>query len=103
MHDLLFERHRQLDATKFQEWAAEIGVDSAEFSTCLAEPAEKRVRQDAHEAREMGITGTPTFLIGTLEADGRIRLRESIVGLPSLTQLRELIATVSTSTAAQRP
>jgi hypothetical protein len=45
----------------------------------------------------MGITGTPTFLVGALEPDGRIRLNGSFPGFASLEQLRELVKTVGDS------
>jgi protein-disulfide isomerase len=99
MHDLLFERQGQLDATKFHDWASELGVDRVKFLACLDEPAQERVRHDAGEAREMGVKGTPTFLIGTLEPDGRVTFRDSIVGLPTLSRLRKSIEAASSASS----
>lgn len=64
MHDLLFANQRELNAERFYEHAAQIGLDVARFKADY-ESAEvnKRVNADSREASSLGVTGTPGFFI----------------------------------------
>ena len=70
-HDILFDRQGEwsrLAAGELGEalagYAGELGLDES-FADCVASPeAEREMRLDYAQARGMGLTGTPTFLIG---------------------------------------
>ena len=70
-HDVLFDRQGEwsrLAAGELGEalagYAGELGLDDS-FADCVASPeAEREMRLDYAQARGMGLTGTPTFLIG---------------------------------------
>ena len=70
-HDVLFDRQGEwsrLSAGELGEalagYAGELGLDES-FADCVASPeAEREMRLDYAQARGMGLTGTPTFLIG---------------------------------------
>jgi protein-disulfide isomerase len=80
-HDVLFEKQNQwnrisLDAASenFKGYAAELGLNSASFDTCLSSKSiADEVNADLVEAGQYGATGTPTFFIGN-EKDGFIKL-----------------------------
>jgi protein-disulfide isomerase len=45
--------------------ARDVGLDSVAFEKCLADPATaERIKQDMTEAADMGVRGTPMFLVG---------------------------------------
>jgi protein-disulfide isomerase len=64
MHDLIFANQRELNAEKFYEHAAQLGLDVDRFKTDYASAAVKnRVDSDSKEAAGLGVTGTPGFFI----------------------------------------
>jgi protein-disulfide isomerase len=45
-------------------------LDEAKFGACLGDASRKQViMRDVAEARGLNITGTPSFVIGTIEGD----------------------------------
>ena len=81
MHDVLFGNREKLDVQNLRGHAATIGLDRSRFDRCLesGEMAAK-VRRDAEDARKLQITGTPTFLLGTLESGDRAKLLRRLTG-----------------------
>jgi protein-disulfide isomerase len=69
MHDKLFEEQgawsgRGNAADLFVEYAGQIGLDGEVFATCLENHEfAAAVQADALEARDLGFSGTPSFLI----------------------------------------
>jgi predicted DsbA family dithiol-disulfide isomerase len=63
-----------LDAESLIANARKIGLDSDQFRRCMNGEATARVRQDLAEARVLGIAGTPTFLFGTIDPGGRLKV-----------------------------
>ena len=64
MHDLIFENQREMAPEKYEEYAAQIGLDVERFKKDAASSdVKKRVDGDAAEAAILGITGTPAFLV----------------------------------------
>ncbi len=64
MHDLIFANQRELTAEKFNEHAAQLGLDVARFKADYMSPeVKKRVDADSREAGTIGVTGTPGFFI----------------------------------------
>ncbi len=64
MHDLIFANQRELNAEKFYEHAAQIGLDVTRFKVdYVSTEVEKRVKADSKEAAGLGLTGTPGFFI----------------------------------------
>jgi protein-disulfide isomerase len=81
MHDVLFRNREKLDVDSLRVHSAEVGLDAARFGRCLdtGEMAAK-VRRDAAEAQSMQITGTPTFLLGTLQPGDRVKIVRRATG-----------------------
>lgn len=64
MHDLLFERGVSGGVTSFKQYAADIGLDGQEFADCLDGGVHAdEVAQDMREGQQLGIRGTPGFLV----------------------------------------
>ena len=94
MHDILLQPKRPKDTVGLGKAAAALKVDVAAVNDCLANPPPKVLRVQAL-ATELGINGTPTFVVGTAEPDGTIRPRFKLVGSPSDARMAAIIKTLS--------
>ncbi|MAT97295.1 MAG: hypothetical protein CL608_09150 [Anaerolineaceae bacterium] len=69
MHDRLFQTQAEWNGrtdadTLFNQYAAEMGLDEAQFATCLAEGThEEAVNADLNEGISYGVSGTPAFFL----------------------------------------
>lgn len=71
-HDLLFSSD-SLTTEALNAAASRAGLDRAAFAECVsAERSKTAVMNDVREARRLGITGTPTFIINGTVAPGAI-------------------------------
>jgi protein-disulfide isomerase len=63
-HDKLFANQDKLDADSLRQYAAEVGLNTAQFETDRqSSEAKQRVDEDITQAQSLGVTGTPTFFI----------------------------------------
>lgn len=63
--EALFARQSELGRSPYDALAAGLSLDVPQFQTCRNDgAAEAAVRADAERARSLGITSTPSFLIG---------------------------------------
>ena len=71
----LFQNQSQLLPENLEQYAKQAGIDAAAFSTCLnSDRFEAMFEKDAQAAASERITGTPTFVIGTL------RKNQTVIG-----------------------
>jgi len=64
MHDMIFKNQRDLNPATFEKYAAEIGLDIAQFKKDLTSKKLKdQIDADTSQARKLGATGTPAFFI----------------------------------------
>jgi protein-disulfide isomerase len=80
MHDRLFANQTALSASALSDDAKAIGVNQKRFTTCLAGNAPATVNSDHAEGERVGIKSTPTFLIGTLQADRSVNVVTKVIG-----------------------
>jgi protein-disulfide isomerase len=80
MHDRLFQNQALLDPPNLRAHAQAIGLDASEFDKCLETELVDKVRLDGKAAQALSITGTPTFLIGPVEPDGRVKVLHRLSG-----------------------
>jgi protein-disulfide isomerase len=67
------------------------GVDSAKTLACSeADETKKEIAKDIADGTQAGITGTPSFVVGTLDEDGSVT-GEVVVGALPLTGFQEVI------------
>jgi protein-disulfide isomerase len=63
-HDKLFANQTKLTLPDLQQYAKDVGLDTAQFDKELADPGKKkRVEDDMAEARSLGVSGTPAFFV----------------------------------------
>ncbi|MGE5834765.1 MAG: DsbA family protein [Acidobacteriota bacterium] len=74
MHDELFRTPRALGMDSLIAKGKQIGLDMSAFRRCLTAETTETLQRDIASARELSITGTPTFLIGMITAEGRLKV-----------------------------
>lgn len=71
MHDLLFANTRQMSLEDLEGHGEGLGLNMKKFKACLADDRYiKGIEGDVAEGRKGGVTGTPSFLLGTVTGDG---------------------------------
>jgi protein-disulfide isomerase len=64
MHDKLFENQGALDVPSLKQYAADLGLDTAAFNSCLDNgDMASEVQNDFNDGQAAGVSGTPTFFI----------------------------------------
>lgn len=80
MHDRIFTAQSIPDRALFTEWAVGVGLERNQFSDCLETHSDLlRIQRDAEEARNLGFTGTPAFVVGRLTGSV-VAVRHRITG-----------------------
>ena len=70
MHNQLFANQKKLRRKDLSAYAKDIGLNLSVFESCLDSGKHvKRIRKDIASAVDVGIRGTPTFLLGYTESD----------------------------------
>jgi protein-disulfide isomerase len=70
-HDKLFANNRALGDDDLRKYAKEVGLDPAAFDECVRTRRHKdSVEADAQEAKRLGITGTPAFVVNGIMMSG---------------------------------
>ena len=71
MHDLLFKNQNKLDADSLTGYASkDLGLNADTFKKCMADGKHlKEIGAEAKYAQSLGITGTPTFIVGKTAGD----------------------------------
>jgi protein-disulfide isomerase len=90
-HDDLFANPQAMDLASLQERAVRLGLNPDAFAACLAGQAAPNVESDKTSAQPFGITGTPTFLAGSVVALGRVRVTERFSGAFPIQQFQTVL------------
>ena len=74
-HDLVFAKQKEIKAenakVEFEGIAKQIGLNTGEFDKCLGSPeVEQRVQKEMEEARSIGVSSTPTFVVNGMIVPG---------------------------------
>jgi len=95
MRDALFLNQHALKNADVTAYAKSVGIDLATFQSCTdRQLASAIVEAQREEASRLGVSATPTFLVGSVHADGTIDLSTRIVGAQSLEVFRSAIAEI---------
>jgi protein-disulfide isomerase len=93
MHDSLFEEPAALNTADVQRRVGALGIDVTRFDACVSgsHPG-GTIQKSVAEATQMQISGTPTFLIGTIAPNGDIvNVRQTMVGAYPFEAFKEKI------------
>ncbi len=81
MHDRLFANQNALSPEALSKHAEVLGLDTAQFKECLDSGKHAaQIKAAMAEGQKAGITGTPGFLLGFVEADGKVKATKKISG-----------------------
>ena len=74
-HDLVFAKQKEIKVenakAEFEGIAKQIGLNTGEFDKCLGSPeVEQRVQKEMEEARSIGVSSTPTFVVNGMIVPG---------------------------------
>jgi protein-disulfide isomerase len=91
MHDRLFPLGKQLTPQSGLAIAHELRLDARAFESCLVSDGPAAVQRDMQLADALQVTGTPTFLIGTLGPNGRVKVTHRFSGSHPLAKFKAVI------------
>jgi protein-disulfide isomerase len=90
-HDLLFENGGKLEVSQLKEDARTLKLDAGRFDKCLDTDEETAaVQKGLQEAKDLGVTGTPSFFINGHFFSGLVKYED----------LREMVEKELTGTIA---
>ena len=99
MHDRMFQNSKELTLTDLPRHAGAVGLDVPQFQQCLDSGRfATAVTSDVTHANGIGITGTPTFVIGVIEPNSSVvKVRTKLVGARSYADFKAAIDAVASS------
>jgi predicted DsbA family dithiol-disulfide isomerase len=70
MHDFLSANPESLGPEAYARYARDMGLDAGTFKTCIeSDKYVADIRESGKGAAGIGITGTPSFVVGTVNGD----------------------------------
>jgi protein-disulfide isomerase len=101
MHDRLFDNQKSLEPAMLTAHAQAIGLDAGKFQQCLQSGKYAGdIRRDIADANKIGITGTPTTVIGVTQPnDSKIKVLRVIKGAQPFATFKEALDTVAAEAA----
>jgi protein-disulfide isomerase len=92
MYDRLFAQPVRLAEADLRRSAGEIGLNLALYDACRAGTAPaKLIEADVAEADAVKITGTPTFILGRVEPDGKVRASDVLTGAKPVAEFETVL------------
>jgi protein-disulfide isomerase len=92
MHQALFADPKRMDRGSLLRRAKALGLDEQAFATCLEDASIlAAVRRDITQATSLALLGTPAFLVGRREPDGRVRVSHIIPGAAPFADFKSAI------------
>ena len=103
MHDRLLTQPTAMDTEALRRHAAALGLQPGRFRDCVEDERHAaEIRRALANGTALGISGTPTFVIGTLAANQTVRVAKVISGAKPYAAFQDSIEGVLTGTAQRR-
>lgn len=80
MYDRIFANQAELQPPALLAHGRALGLNQREFASCLDGRVAAKISDDRTEADRLGISSTPTFLIGELRSDQQMMVLKTIKG-----------------------
>jgi len=81
MHDELFANQKALGPKDLVKYPEALKLDMSKFNACLdGGKSAGEIKKDMAEAQKSGISSTPSFLLGFIESDGKVKAVKLIKG-----------------------
>ena len=92
MHDRLFANQNALSPEALSKYAEALGLDMTQFKECLDSGKHAaQIKATMAEGQKAGITGTPGFFFGSIEADGKVRATGNLTGAVPYANFKDAI------------
>ena len=93
MYHELFANQGALAREQLLGYAGKLGLDVAAFQKCLSSGKQAPgIREDMRVAQNLGITGTPAYLLGCrLPGGDKVQILDMVKGLPPYEELEKKI------------
>lgn len=93
MNTRLFANQQALAESDLTKTAQAVGLNMGAFTQCLASQltSPTKIRQDQTEGSRAGITGTPTFFLGTMTKEGKLHPLRRLVGAQPYASFKTVI------------
>ena len=91
IHDRLFASQKQLSAINFSSFGKTLGLNALEFETCMNGDVADSIKSDHIIARALGVSGTPTFFVGLVQPDGRVKSVRRLSGAQSFAGFAKIL------------
>jgi protein-disulfide isomerase len=95
LRELLFGSREALAAPDLAVHGGAVGASVGGLRRCLAAASEDATSADKALGRRLGVTGTPTFVLGTLRDDGTVIMTRRLEGFPSFDVFAQQVADLS--------
>ncbi len=92
MHDRLFANQNALAPEDLLKHTEALGLDASKFKECLEGGKHSdEIKKDMAEGQKAGITGTPAFLLGFIQPDGKVKALKKISGAQPYSAFKDAI------------
>jgi protein-disulfide isomerase len=99
LHDWAFNHQKELRPPHLRGAAEGLGADIQAFDACISDPRTKsKIDGDLALGKDLDVTGTPTWFVGSATPGGRVKLIQRIGGAGSFEVLKRAIEGVLGST-----
>jgi protein-disulfide isomerase len=83
-HDWAFQHQNALDDANLRAAAETLRLEMAPFGACLDGQATDKVKSDVDVAKDLSVSVTPTWFIGVVQSDGRVKVTDRFSGAKPL-------------------
>jgi protein-disulfide isomerase len=91
MRTILFSKQQTLAQLDFTDQARGLTLDLQKFGKCLDGELSARIKAEQSEAKALGVSTTPTFMIGRVQADGSVSLMKRVTGAVPYDTLKQVL------------
>lgn len=92
MHDKLFDNQNALTLDNLRQYAAEIGLDTESFNTCIDSGKHAaEITKDLEDGKKAMVSGTPSFIIGKTQIGKKEIVGKKIVGARPFASFEQVI------------
>jgi protein-disulfide isomerase len=103
MHDVLFQNQSALGPEQLAAHARTVGLEEPLFRQCLDSGRfASDIKKDIADAGTVGISGTPSFLIGVVQPGGRVKVVKKLVGAKPYDEFKAAIDSLLAPAAEAR-
>jgi protein-disulfide isomerase len=91
VHDLMFADQRHLDADSLRAMMKTLGLNLSQYDVCLSGDVKSIIQRDKASGKDLTIAGTPSFFIGVVQANGRLKVTKRLSGALPAGQFKEVV------------